>query len=92
MALGAIQALEEAGKKPGVDVKVVSIDGEKAIFQAMVEGKANVTVECSPLLGPQFYEAALAVVQGKTIDRWIKSQEGIFRQATAAQDITSRVY
>jgi hypothetical protein len=58
----------------------------------MVEGKANVTVECSPLLGPQFYEAALAVVQGKTIDRWIKSQEGIFRQATAAKDILTRVY
>jgi ABC-type sugar transport system substrate-binding protein len=92
MALGAIQALEEAGLKPGTDVKVVSIDGEKAIFQAMVEGKANVTVECSPLLGPQFYEAALAVVQGKTIDRWIKSNEGIFRQDTAAKDILTRVY
>ena len=92
MALGAIQALEEAGMKPGTDVKVVSIDGEKAIFQAMVEGKANVTVECSPLLGPQFFEAALATVQGKTVDRWIKSNESIFRQDTAAQDITSRVY
>jgi galactofuranose transport system substrate-binding protein len=92
MALGAIQAMQEAGLKPGTDIKVVSIDGEKAAFQAMVDGTLNVTVECSPLLGPQFFEAALAVAQGKPIDRWIKSKESIYRQATAKLDILSRVY
>jgi galactofuranose transport system substrate-binding protein len=92
MALGAIQAVEEAGKKPGTDIKIVSIDGEKAAFQAMVDGKLNVTVECSPLLGPQFFEAALKLANGGTVDKWIKSNEGIFRQDTAAADLPSRVY
>jgi len=92
MALGAIQAVEEAGKKPGTDIKIVSIDGEKAAFQAMVDGKLNVTVECSPLLGPQFFEAALTLANGGTVDKWIKSNEGIFRQDTAAADLPSRVY
>ena len=92
MALGAIQAIEEAGLKPGVDIKIVSIDGEKAIFEAMAAGKANVTVECNPLLGPQFYEAALKLANGEKVDKWIKSNEGIFRQATAAQDLPSRIY
>jgi simple sugar transport system substrate-binding protein len=92
MALGAIQAIEEAGLKPGVDIKIVSIDAEKAYFVAMAAGKANVTVECSPLLGPQFFEAALKLANGETVDKWIKSNEGIFRQDTAAADLPSRVY
>jgi simple sugar transport system substrate-binding protein len=92
MALGAIQAVEEAGKKPGKDIKIVSIDGEKAAFQAMVDGKLNVTVECSPLLGPQFFEAALTLANGGKVEKWIKSNEGIFRQDTAAADLPTRVY
>lgn len=92
MALGAIQAIEEAGLKPGVDIKIVSIDGEKAIFEAMVAGKANVTIECNPLLGPQFFEAALKLANGESVEKWIKSNEGIFRQDTAAQELPNRVY
>src|SRR5205085_8635194 len=41
MALGAIQAIEEAGKVPGKDIKVVSIDGGKAALQAVADGKIN---------------------------------------------------
>jgi len=92
MALGAIQAIEEVGLKPGVDIKIVSIDGEKAIFEAMAAGKANVTVECNPLLGPQFFEAALKVANGESVDKWIKSNEGIFGQDTAAAELPNRVY
>ena len=92
MALGAIQAIEEAGLKPGVDIKIVSVDAEKAYFVAMAAGKANVTVECSPLLGPQFFEAALKLANGEAVEKWIKSNEGIFRQDTAAADLPSRVY
>ena len=53
MAIGAIQAIEEAGLKPGTDITIISIDGVKGAFEAMIAGKLNVTVECSPLLGPQ---------------------------------------
>jgi simple sugar transport system substrate-binding protein len=53
MAIGAIQAIEEAGFKPGEDIRIVSIDGVRGAFEAMKEGKLNATVECNPLLGPQ---------------------------------------
>ena len=53
MAIGAIQAIEEAGLKPGEDIRIVSIDGVTGAFEAMMAGKLNVTVECNPLLGPQ---------------------------------------
>jgi len=56
MAIGAIQAIEEFGKKPGKDIFILSVDGIKDYFQAMADGKANATVECNPLLGPQLLE------------------------------------
>ena len=52
MAIGAIQAIEEAGLKPAKDITIISIDAVKGAFEAMMAGKLNVSVECSPLLGP----------------------------------------
>ena len=53
MAIGAIAALEAAGKAPGKDVIVVSIDGEKAALQAIIDGKMGATCECNPRFGPR---------------------------------------
>lgn len=92
MALGAIEAIKDAGLKPGTDIKVVSIDGVKAIFEAMAAGEANVTVECNPLLGPQFYEACQTLKDGGTVEKWIKSEEDIYRQDTASTDLPNRKY
>jgi simple sugar transport system substrate-binding protein len=78
MAFGAIEALQEAGLVPGVDVKIISVDATAGAFQAMLEGTLNVTVECNPLLGPQVYEAALKAVNGETLPKWVPSQESVF--------------
>ena len=67
MAIGAIQAIEEYGLKPGEDIKIVSIDAVRGAFEAMIEGKLNCTVECNPLLGPQFFDLALKVVNGEEV-------------------------
>jgi simple sugar transport system substrate-binding protein len=67
MALGAIQAMKEAGLKPGTDVKIVSIDAVKAAFEAMVAGELNCTVECSPLLGPQLFDVIEAVAAARRL-------------------------
>jgi len=92
MALGAIEAIKEAGLKPSVDIKVVSIDGVKGIFEAMAAGEANVTVECNPLLGPQFFDVCTQLKAGKTVEKWIKSDESIYRSETAATDLPTRKY
>lgn len=92
MALGAIQAIEEAGLKPGVDIKIVSIDGVKSAFEAMVAGKLNCTVECSPLLGPQLFDTVAAIVAKKPVEKRIVTKAGVFEQATAAEDLKSRKY
>jgi simple sugar transport system substrate-binding protein len=79
MGLGAIEALKEAGLKPGEDVKVLSVDATAGAFKAMLAGELNTTVECNPLLAPQVYEAALKALNGEELPKWVPSQEGVFR-------------
>ncbi|AVR97478.1 ABC transporter substrate-binding protein [Pseudoduganella armeniaca] len=92
MAIGAIQAIEEAGMKPGKDIVIVSIDGVKGAFEAMMQGKLNVTVECSPLLGPQLMQVAQDVVAGKPVPKRIVTQEGVFPAEVAAKEFPNRKY
>jgi ABC-type sugar transport system substrate-binding protein len=91
-ALGAIQAIEEAGFKPGKDIIVISIDAVRGAFEAMIEGKLNVTVECSPLLGPQMYDAAEDLMMGKQIPKRIVTQEGVFPAEVAKEVLPTRKY
>ncbi len=92
MALGAIQAMEEAGVKPGSEITIVSIDGVKAAFEAMTAGKLNCTVECNPLIGPQLFDSIDAVLAKKDLPRRIVVQEGVFDQSKAAAELPNRKY
>ena len=83
MALGAIQAMEEAGLRPGRDILVVSIDAVHAAFEAMINGKLNATVECNPLMGPQLMTSVTEVVAGRPIARRIVIDEQVFTADTA---------
>lgn len=92
MALGAIQAIKEAGLKPGKDITIVSIDGVKGAFVAMMAGELNCSVECSPLLGPQTVQAIWDLRAGKKLPAKIETNEGIFDETTAAAAFPSRQY
>ena len=92
MAIGAIRAIEAYGLKPGEDIKIVSIDAIRDAFQAMIDGKINATVECNPLLGPQFFELALKVVNGEEVPKWIPSEESVFFPENAAEILPTRKY
>ncbi|UUU21801.1 ABC transporter substrate-binding protein [Streptomyces sp. DSM 40750] len=92
MGLGAIQAIEAAGKKPGKDILIVTVDGVKDGFIAMSEGKINAIVECNPLLGPQLMEVVKTVHEGGTVERWIKTEESDFMQDQAKDALPTRKY
>jgi len=92
MALGAIQAIEEAGIKPGTDIIIVSIDGVKRAFEAIVEGKLNCTVECNPLLGPQLFDAVEKLMAGETLPKRIVIEEGVYDEKTAPAALPTRQY
>jgi galactofuranose transport system substrate-binding protein len=92
MAIGAIQSIEAAGKKPGTDIKIVSIDGVHDGFVAMTQGKINAIAECNPLLGPQLMDTVKTVLHGGTVEKWIKTKESDFMAADAAAALPTRQY
>jgi len=92
MAIGAIQAIEEYGLKPGQDIIIVSIDAVRGAFEAMIAGKLNCTVECSPLLGPQFFNAVEDLMAGKILSKRIVTEEGVFPQEIAEKVLPTRKY
>src|SRR5687767_626764 len=92
MAIGAIQAIEEAGLKPAKDITIISIDAVKGAFEAMMAGKLNVSVECSPLLGPQLMAAVKDIKAGKPVPKRIVTEEGIFPMEVAAKEFPKRKY
>lgn len=78
MALGAIDALKAAGKDPGDDVLIISIDAIKAAFEAIDRGDMNATVECSPLLGPMGFNALQTAIAGGSVDQYIITPDNLY--------------
>ncbi len=91
MGIGAIEALKAAGVKPG-DLFIVSVDGTRGGFQAMVDGWFQADVECNPLLGPQVLEMALKLMNGQSIDREVLTNETVYYPDKAAELLPTRKY
>jgi simple sugar transport system substrate-binding protein len=92
MALGAIDAIEAAGFKPGSDILVISIEGSRKGLEAIVAGKLNLSVECSPLLGPQLMTVVKDLAAGKPVPRRVITQEFMFTRENAAVELPKRAY
>ncbi|MBC8010994.1 MAG: ABC transporter substrate-binding protein [Burkholderiales bacterium] len=92
MALGAIQAIEEAGLKPGKDILIVSIDAIKEAVQAVADGKISVTVECNPLFGPKIYDTVEKILKGETVERSSYNKDELFDSTNAAARVGERQY
>ena len=89
MALGAIAAIEAAGKVPGKDILIVSIDGEKDAVQAIIDGKMGATCECSPHFGPKSFDILYAYAAGEKIDPIIINPDRFFDAANAKEMLSS---
>jgi ABC-type sugar transport system substrate-binding protein len=92
MGLGAIEAIEAAGLKPGKDIQIITVDAVKDGMTALAAGKINYIVECSPLLGPQLMDLAKKVVAGEKVEERILTEETVFDQAAAKAALSSRQY
>jgi simple sugar transport system substrate-binding protein len=92
MALGAAQAIEEAGLKPGKDITIVTIDAIKEGIQAVIDGRINCTVECSPLFGPKVYDTVAKLLAGEKVPKKAYNKDELFDIKNAASVIASRQY
>jgi ABC-type sugar transport system substrate-binding protein len=92
MALGAVQAIEEAGLRPGTDITILAIDAIREGVQAVVDGKINCVVECSPLFGPKVYDTVAKVLAGEKVPRTAYNKDELFDATNAAAALPTRQY
>ena len=85
MALGAIQALKAAGRKPGQDVTVVSIDGQRAALEAIIAGELGATVESNPRFGPLAFDTIEKYLRRDSIPTQIVLTDRLFDKTNASQ-------
>lgn len=87
MALGAIQAIRDAGKTPGKDIKVVSIDGTEGAVQALAQGQMNGVVESNPRFGPLAFQTIEQFLKGEPIPQKIIIEDRIYTPENAEENL-----
>lgn len=92
MALGAIEAIEAAGRVPGQDIRIISVDAVKDGMQALADGRINFIVECNPLLGAQLMDLVKAVHAGEQVPARVVTEETVFDQQAAIAALPTRLY
>lgn len=92
MALGAIEAIQEYGLRPGKDIIIVSVDGERAALEAIKNGKSNVSVECTPLLGPKLMDTAIKISKKEKVPKKIFMEEKVFTVENVDTELPLRTY
>ncbi len=89
MALGAVTAIKGFGKKPGVDIKIVSIDGTANAVQAIVNGEINAVIESNPRFGPLAFATALKFYNGEAIPANVIISDREYDSSNAATSLSS---
>ncbi|MBD8728719.1 ABC transporter substrate-binding protein [Frigoribacterium sp. CFBP 13707] len=84
MGLGAVQAVEEAGLTPGLDVKIATIDGTKSALEALADSKLSFVAEYNPLFGDTALEAVQKLLDGDTVESSIVVESATFDSPEAA--------
>lgn len=88
MAVGAIQAIKEAGLNPGSDIKIVAIDGVPDAHLAIANGEMNATIELTPnMAGPALDALEKYLADGTVPAKWIQTESKLFTSADDNQAI-----
>lgn len=82
-AEGAIEAIEEAGKKVGSDIEngeilIISFDAARSGLQLVLEGKIALDVECNPLQGEEVEKLVRQVCAGGRYEKYTYVKESVF--------------
>jgi galactofuranose transport system substrate-binding protein len=91
MAIGAINAIKAAGKVPGKDIIIVSVDGTKDALQSIIDGEMGATVESSPFFGPSVFDVIENLEDGNEVEKEIIIEDRFFDKSNAA-DFVKEAY
>jgi galactofuranose transport system substrate-binding protein len=89
MTLGAMRAMQQNGKTPGTDIAIVTIDGTKAIVQAIAAGRAQADVETNPRFGPLSFQALSDWFAGKPVPQKLIMKDFLYDKSNAAASVSS---
>jgi ribose transport system substrate-binding protein len=92
MAMGAIEAVEEAGKKLNEDIIVVSIDGAKFALQAIKDNKLGASVTCNPSFGPLAFDTLEGYAKGEAIPTWVVVHDVLYDASNTTQDAIDKAF
>ena len=92
MSYGAIEALEEAGIRPGTDIIMISVDGEQEAIDLLKEGKLNCVAECTPMLGDLAVELAKKLAAGEAVPAVTHPAETVFTEWDDLTGLAPRGY
>lgn len=81
MGIGAIAALKAAGKHPGKDIKVVSIDGTKDAINLVLQGEEYAVVQSNPRLGQLTFDTLNQYLGGQAMPAWVVQPDHVFKLA-----------
>ncbi|MEV6447632.1 ABC transporter substrate-binding protein [Amycolatopsis sp. NPDC051716] len=87
MGVGAVNALKTAGKTPGKDVKIISIDGTRNAVQLIVDGSYNAVIESNPRFGPLAFQTLQKFESGEPIPASIVITDDQYDETNAAQKV-----
>ncbi|HWS35376.1 MAG TPA: ABC transporter substrate-binding protein [Actinoplanes sp.] len=90
--LGAVAAIEAAGRKPGTDITIVTVDAGRAGLTALAEGRLDYVVECNPLFGPQLMDLVAKAAAGQPVPRRVSVTETAFDAEAARKALPTREY
>ena len=91
-AIGAIEAIEEAGKTAGTDILngdilVISFDAAHSGLTKVLEGKIALDVECNPLQGEEVEKLVKAVKEGTEYNKYTYVKESAFAADNTVESV-----
>ena len=89
MGIGAVNALKAAGKSPGKDVKIVSIDGTKNAVQLVADGSYNAVIESNPRFGPLAFKTLQDFEAGTGIPASIVISDDAYDSSNASSKVAN---
>ena len=87
MTLGIMDVLEERGIRPGEDIIMISVDGEKAAVDALREGRINCIVQCNPHLGEDVMKLVRDLKAGLSVPKISHPFEAVFSDLDDTKEV-----
>lgn len=85
MGVGAYNAIKAAGKSPGKDIKIVSIDGIKDAVSKIATGEYTAVIQSNPRFGPLAFQALMDFEKGTAVPAKIIIEDGDYLDPAAAK-------